>query len=420
MRFPLILLILFIISSCSNKPEQEASSSQPELVDTSSKPTTRQWKGIWGFADSTVFFSNTFDGARLNGVIEKEENNFVALIAAENYPINPSPWYAFQVWSKEPKKITIQLTYQDSRSRYYPKISTDGMEFLPMDSSRVTSTAVEDSSGWGLDSVPLTTTISLDIDESPVWISAQELWNSARVQSWIDLLASEPDANQYPVGKSVEGRAIQMLDIGSEEAEKAILIISRQHPPEVTGFLAMKTFMETIAGKSDLARNFRSKFRIFNVPLMNPDGVDNGNWRHNTGGIDLNRDWQSFHQPETGSIKRFLESKTEEGLKFVFAADFHSTWQDIYYPLDSTVVEEDALFVFEWINRISERVNQQPNVSASKHVTPTMVSRNYFYQSYSIPSIVFELGDNVDRAFISEKGRVAAEELMLILLDQKE
>ena len=37
-------------------------------------------------------------------------------------------------------------------------------------------------------------------------------------------------------------------------------------------------------------------------PLMNPDGVDEGHWRHNTGGIDLNRDWAHYNQPETRQV----------------------------------------------------------------------------------------------------------------------
>ena len=43
--------------------------------------------------------------------------------------------------------------------------------------------------------------------------------------------------------------------------------------------------------------------------MPNPDGVDSGYWRHNSNGVDLNRDWIEFTQPETKAIKQFLESK---------------------------------------------------------------------------------------------------------------
>ena len=65
---------------------------------------------------------------------------------------------------------------------------------------------------------------------------------------------------------------------------------------------------------------------------MNPDGVDNGHWRHNANGVDLNRDWTGFNQPETSNIKNFLKKKTKEGYDFTLGVDFHSTWQDVYIP----------------------------------------------------------------------------------------
>ena len=90
---PKLYLLIFILSSCSIPPnESEAPNEPPTLVDTSSRPTVKQWKGIWAFQDSTVFLLKRLEGARLNGIIEEAENQFVALITAENYPINPSPW----------------------------------------------------------------------------------------------------------------------------------------------------------------------------------------------------------------------------------------------------------------------------------------------------------------------------------------
>ena len=45
-----------------------------------------------------------------------------------------------------------------------------------------------------------------------------------------------------------------------------------------------------------------------------------------------------------------------------------------------------------------------------------MVSRTYFFVEHDMPAIVFELGDNTPRDFLKEKGQVAAEELMKLLL----
>ena len=82
-------------------------------------------------------------------------------------------------------------------------------------------------------------------------------------------------------------------------------IVGRQHPPEVTGSMALMEFVETIVGASDLAKEFRQSFRTIVIPLMNPDGVAAGNWRHNLNGVDLNRDWGPFRAArDAGSPRR--------------------------------------------------------------------------------------------------------------------
>ncbi|WP_350291712.1 M14 family metallopeptidase [uncultured Croceitalea sp.] len=416
-KYMLVLIFLAIACKSSEKPTGYQGQPKSSVVPTTNKPVQKQWKGIWSFNDSTTFFTNDFDGARLNGVAEDGNNHFTLWITAENTPINVSPWYAFKVWSKNSKKITLKLSYQDSRSRYYPKISTDGLNFKPIDS--IAFKAINLGEGdFGIKAAPEFVELTLAINESPIWISAQELYTSTRVKNWIDSLAIKPYVSTYEIGKSTQNRPMQLVEINeTENAKNAIMVISRQHPPEVTGFLAMKSFIETISGNSKLAIEFRKKNTVFVVPLMNPDGVDNGHWRHNMSGIDLNRDWQNFNQPETKSVRDFLNKKDSEGYNFVFGVDFHSTWDDIYYPLDTVATGKKGKIVFDWIASISKRLPQKKtNVKASSSLNPTMVSRTYFFVNHGMPAIVFELGDNTPRPFLKEKGKVAAEELMRLLL----
>ena len=50
-------------------------------------------------------------------------------------------------------------------------------------------------------------------------------------------------------------------------------------------------------GDTELAREFRQRFRVIAIPVLNPDGITGGNWRMNLGGVDLNRDWGKFDEP---------------------------------------------------------------------------------------------------------------------------
>ncbi len=433
MRLTLVSLFigLFILTSCKNsassintetaikeKPTGYQGQQPSPIVPTVDKPVQKQWKGIWSFDSDSTFFTNDFDGARLNGVAADGNNHYTVWITAENTPINVSPWYAFKVWTENPRDITIKLSYQDSRSRYYPKISTDGIHFKSLDSTNFK--AINPGEGeFGIKAVPELAELTLSIGKNPIWVSAQELYTSKRVKSWIDSLSTKPFISNYEIGKTTEKRPMHLMEINdSSLTKKALMIISRQHPPEVTGFIAMKSFIETISSDTEQAKNFREKHTVFVVPLMNPDGADNGHWRHNMGGIDLNRDWQNFNQPETKSVRDFLIKKSTDGYEFVFGADFHSTWDDIYYPLDTTVTGEKGKIVFDWIDSISDRLPQKKsNVKASDKLDPTMVSRTYFFVKHQMPAIVFELGDNTPRPFLKQKGKVAAEELMRLLLE---
>lgn len=414
------LLVFFSCKTTQKAPKETGYQGQgpTPLVSTKTKPIQRQWKGQWAFQDSTVYFSNDFDGARLNGVAYDSLNHYTAWITAENTPINVSPWYGFQVWSSTPQEIVIRLSYQDSRSRYYPKVSKDGLSFQTIDSTRFT--LINPGNGlFGIKAAPEFAEIRLNIDQEPTWVTAQELYPSSRVNAWVDSLAQQPFITSSVIGQSREFRPIYALEIAEGQPKKSLMIISRQHPPEVTGYLAMKSFIETIAGDSEQAKAFRKEFVVYNVPLMNPDGVDNGHWRHNMGGIDLNRDWSAFNQPETRAVRDFLAAKSAAGQEFVFGADFHSTWDDIYYPLDTLVTGEKGKIVFDWIESISRRLPaKKTNVSASKNLYPTMVSRNHFFDAHGMPAIVFELGDNTPRGFLKEKGKVAAEELMSLLMEE--
>lgn len=381
-------------------------------VATQRVPIQPQYKGVFSIGNG-LYASNDFDGARLNGLSLHGDSLITALITPENTPINGSPWYSFKLWAESAKQVDLKLTYLHGyHHRYFPKISADGDTWKPIDSSKV---KIEKIPGGSTSAI-----LSLDLSRDTLWLSAQEVITSSNVNSWMESLERYSFVTKEHIGKSSLGKAIDGLVIGNANDKSMIVVMSRQHPPEVTGYLAMQSFVETIAGQSPLADSFREKFNTYVIPLVNPDGVNNGHWRHAYGGVDLNRDWGEFNHPETLAIRDyFIEKVKSSGGKIYFFADFHSTWHDIYYTIDPTQKGNMPGLVPELIQMVGDELSgYNPNVKPSPVRGNTITSSSYFFSRFGAESLIYELGDNTPRSFIKRKGALTATKLMELLIEK--
>ena len=90
---------------------------------------------------------------------------------------------------------------------------------------------------------------------------------------------------------------------------RAICISARVHPGETCASWTMQGLIEFICGNSPRARILRDNFVFKVVPMLNPDGVINGQYRCSLSGNDLNRQWANpcrMMHPTIYSIKALL------------------------------------------------------------------------------------------------------------------
>jgi predicted deacylase len=406
MKFPVLSVwILFIFTAIYGCKNYEASSyDYPDPVDTSNKPIEEQEKKLYEI--DGVYADNQFDGARLNGFEQVDKNTFKASILPENEPINKSPWFSFKMWSDKNRKIKLILDYTHANHRYIPKMSTDRITWTPIDTNSIIY----------LDTSDIKFPLSLSTDT--LYISGQELITSKDIYTWCDTLSKINSIAYGTYGSSVKGRDLVFMDIFEQgkQDKPLVVILSRQHPPEISGFLAMQHFVHALLDTNVLASAYRQKYRTLVLPLLNPDGVDMGHWRHNANGIDLNRDWGIYVQPEVKQTVDFIvrESKMNDN-KVVLGLDFHSTQEDVFYTYVDSMVSVVHGFKDYWIFGIDQAMPDYEPLEEPSGLTQPY-SKVWFYTQFGAESITYEIGDETPRDFIQRKATISANEMMKLLI----
>jgi len=418
-----IPLAIILFSGCKST-EFTGYSYDPEGVTiTTDKPMDPQPKRTIGFREDSVWFSNEFTGARMSDVIRLAPNSYQVTVQPENEPINNSPWYAFEVQANREKEIQIQLIYPGFRHRYPPKLSGPAGE------------PVGDAFLDGVDSIA---TYSLLVGPDPVYFSAQELFTTAHAEEWLTGEATKPNARRSVIGQSKQGRDLHLLEVNypaavlgetpasaiastssvSSREKGVVIIVGRQHPPEIPGYLTMLKFVERLTAMDDpLSAEFLSRFDLWVVPIMNPDGVDEGHWRHNAGGIDLNRDWRFFNQPETRSVSEALLRLKEEGRKVWYGLDFHSTNENIFYPIERTEMVFPEDFTYEWLDAFRAAEPGLP-FSIEPFDTSSPIAKNWIWSTFGADAVTFEVDDAAPREALRQYADRAAETMMELLIEK--
>ncbi len=341
-----------------------------------------------------------FSTARMDECKRLVDNEYLITLVPENTPINSSPWYAFKVQAEQATDITITMKVRGDEHRYPPKISDDGKK-------------------WQLQKYQIKgkrLIMNVSASPQPVVIAAQEIINNQYYVDWAKKLTENNQITHSVLGLSTQGRPIYKIESRNKNANEWIVILGRQHPPEVTGALALLSFVETILSSSDLGQGFRKKYNVLVIPNINPDGVHAGNWRHNANGIDLNRDWNDFSQIETRQINQYLEQLVAQGQKIKFAVDFHSTRSDVFYTMPVDYGVEDAYFVRHWLGAVDRKMPNF-NVVLKPGNNPNLgVSKQYFSDKFGVHAITYEMGDNTDRIEIKRIAVISSNLLMTTML----
>ncbi|AWX46080.1 hypothetical protein HME9304_03112 [Flagellimonas maritima] len=144
----------------------------------------------------------------------------------------------------------------------------------------------------------------------------------------IERFNANPKFEVHKVGKSIEGRDLNLISTGSGDIN--VFLWSQMHGNEPTATQAIfdiLNFLDASDFKTE-KEAILSKLKLHFLPMLNPDGAEVYQ-RRNMLGIDINRDALRLQSPEGRTLKRIRDS-----LNANFGFNLHD--QSTYYNAELT------------------------------------------------------------------------------------
>lgn len=236
----------------------------------------------------------SFDGGNVEVIRAKDPARVELAIRHDTNAPDFRQWFSFRTRGVAQKDCRIALvnagecTYPDAFEGYRACASYDGRRWF-----RVPTTF--DGKQLVIEHRPHGDTVHYSYFAPYPWERHERLIRRAKRVPWI---------RGVELGKSVQGRPMNLLVVGEESDDKRnVWIIARQHPGETMGEWFAEGVVERLLDDGDpIFEPLLSRAVLYVVPNMNPDGGVLGNLRANAAGVNLNRAWMEPNEKESPEV----------------------------------------------------------------------------------------------------------------------
>jgi hypothetical protein len=161
-----------------------------------------------------------------------------------------------------------------------------------------------------------------------LYVARLEPYRLSDLESFLASIRHDPLVAIGPIGRTVQGRELEIVRVGREDAPYRVFLRARAHPWEPAGnWLVQGLVGALLRGDAD-ARRFLERTCYYILPMANKDGVANGRTRFNSLGKDLNRNWDrpvvQELVPENYALEQWLERMIAAGRKPHLALELHN------------------------------------------------------------------------------------------------
>ena len=258
-----------------------------------------------------------------NGVIGKVKemgpDEFYAYAFPEDKPRSSFLWFHFRVEGCAGREVTFHINPAPFGR---DKTGGNGTRLPVMSYDQDTWSGIAGAS-WNEDGTVLT--FKQRFTASPAWIASFFPYPPDRVSRFIAAQRANPAFAASVIGKTAQGRDLRLYtltDPAVAEADKRILLFTTlQHDLETSGALALEGLCRFLLADDPRAAALRRGFVVYAVPMMDPDGIAQGNLYCPAG--NLNRQWGQGTTAETTAVETFVRQLGARGRTVELSMDFH-------------------------------------------------------------------------------------------------
>jgi hypothetical protein len=170
--------------------------------------------------------------------------------------------------------------------------------------------------------------VTVEMPGPALYVARVEPYRLSDLDRLLAALSRHPLVEIAPVGRTVQGRELEIIRIGKPTAPYRVFLRARAHPWESGGNWVVEGLIDRLLKEDEDARAWLERYCVYIMPMANKDGVARGMTRFNLQGQDLNRNWDKPADPrlapENFALERWLEKMIAAGQRPHLALELHN------------------------------------------------------------------------------------------------
>lgn len=170
--------------------------------------------------------------------------------------------------------------------------------------------------------------VDLEMPGPLLYVARMQPYGLSDLERFLSEIRRSPRAKISVIGRTIEGRPLEIVQIGNPQAPWRVFIRARAHPWESGGNWVAEGLIRRLLKGDAESKKFLQCYCLYVMPMANKDGVAHGRTRFNLKGKDLNRDWMqpanASLAPENAALEAWLEKMIREGRRPHLALEMHN------------------------------------------------------------------------------------------------